>query len=149
MYLSPKTFTTPGGLLVEEGTIGAIRWTLSGIVDGEPRLSINHVSRMGADMAPDWPNVGDVGGYRVELDSFPPFVGEFPMALPGGTGSSFDDALVMTAARTVNAIQTVVEAAPGYRTVLDLPPLMGRNALAATDPEHHRRARLAATSGRT
>jgi hypothetical protein len=75
--------------------------------------------------------VGAKGGYRIEIDAFPPFVGEFPMALPGGTGDSFDDALVMTAARTVNAIQTVVQAGPGYKTFLDLPPLTGRNALAA------------------
>jgi 4-hydroxy-tetrahydrodipicolinate reductase len=131
VYLSPETFTTAGGMLIEAGTIGAIRWKLSGIVDGQPKLSINHVTRMGPQMAPDWPNVGTVGGYRIEIDAFPPFVGEFPLALPGGTGSSFDDALVMTAARVVNAIQTVVEASPGYKTFLELPPLAGQNAMAA------------------
>ena len=80
-------------------------------------------------MAPDWPKVGTKGGYRIEIDAFPPFVGEFEMALPGGTGTAMDDALAMTAAHCVNAIETVVAAPPGYKTFLDLPPLTGQNAL--------------------
>jgi 4-hydroxy-tetrahydrodipicolinate reductase len=132
LFVSPKTFTTPGGVEIREGTIGAVKWTLSGIVGGKPLLNINHVTRMAPDMAPDWPNVGKAGGYRIEIDSYPPFVGEFEMARPGGTGSSFDDAMAMTAARCVNAIQTVVQAPPGYKTILDLPPLTGQNSVAAT-----------------
>jgi 4-hydroxy-tetrahydrodipicolinate reductase len=101
-------------------------------VGGKPLLNINHVTRMAPDMAPDWPSVGEAGGYRIEIDSYPPFVGEFEMARPGGTGSSFDDAMAMTAARCVNAIQTVVQASPGYKTILDLPPLTGQNSVAAS-----------------
>ena len=130
MYVSPETFTTTGGMVIEAGTIGAMRWRLVGVVGGEPKLSINHISRMSPQMAPDWPKMGEQGGYRIEIDAFPPFVGHFPMALPGGTGSSFDDALVMTAARCINAIEPVVAASPGYKTFLDLPPLTGQNALA-------------------
>jgi hypothetical protein len=46
--------------------------------------------------------------------------GEFPLALPGGTGFALDDAVVMTAARCVNAVAAVVGAPPGYRTVNEL-----------------------------
>ncbi len=57
-YLSPRTVTVASGLVVKEGTIGALRWSLTGMVNGRPRLAINHVNRMGSDMAPDWPNMG-------------------------------------------------------------------------------------------
>jgi 4-hydroxy-tetrahydrodipicolinate reductase len=131
VYVSPRTFTSSGGTLVEAGAIGAVRWRLSGIVGGQPKISVNHVNRMAPDMAPEWPSVGAVGGYRIEIDGYPPLVGDFPLGLPGGTNSVLDDAMVMTAARMVNAIQTVIEASPGYKTFLDLPPLTGQNALAA------------------
>jgi 2,4-diaminopentanoate dehydrogenase len=127
-YVSPISFTTAGGLTVEAGTLGAISWSLNGIVNGKPFIKLHHVTRASADMAPDWPNIGTDGGYRVELDSFPPFRGDFPMGLPGGTGSSFTDAMSMTAARCINAIPAVVKAAPGYKTFLDLPVFGARGA---------------------
>jgi 4-hydroxy-tetrahydrodipicolinate reductase len=125
-FLSPRTVTVASGLTVNEGTIGAMRWSLTGIVAGRPRLVINHVNRMGPEMAPDWPRMGDEGGYRIEIDGFPPYRGEFPLALPGGTGFALDDAVVMTAARCVNAIGAVVGAEPGYRTVNELPAFGAR-----------------------
>jgi 2,4-diaminopentanoate dehydrogenase len=125
---------TPGGMTIEAGTIAGIRFSISGLVGAEPVFVINHVTRMRADIAPDWPTVGQDGGYRVEIDSFPPFVGEFPMALPGGTGSSFADAMAMTAARCVNAIDAIVAATPGYKTFLDLTPLAGRHTITLRTP---------------
>jgi 2,4-diaminopentanoate dehydrogenase len=119
-YLSPRTVTVASGLTIKAGTIGAMRWSLAGVVDGRDRLSINHVNRMGSDMAPDWPNLGTEGGYRIEVDGFPPYRGEFPLALPGGTGHSLDDAVIMTAARCVNAIAAAVQSEPGYRTINEL-----------------------------
>lgn len=129
MFLSPRTFTAPGGLLVEEGTVAALRFSVTGIVEGKRMLSVNHVTRIGQDMAPDWPTIGRDGGYRVEVDAFPPFTGDFPMGLPGGTGSTFKDAMAMTAGRCVNCVEAVVQAAPGYRSVLDLPIIGGRYAV--------------------
>jgi hypothetical protein len=132
-YLSPRTVTVASGLTIEAGTIGAMRWSLTGVVDGRDRVSINHVNRMGSEMAPQWPNLGTAGGYRIEIDGFPPYRGDFPLALPGGTGSSLDDAVVMTAARCVNAIAATVEAAPGYRTINELTNFGARFGF-ATEP---------------
>jgi hypothetical protein len=130
-FLSPKTVTVASGLEIKQGTIGALRWSLTGIVAGRPRLSINHVNRMGSEMAPDWPNLGTQGGYRIEIDGFPPYRGDFPLANPGGTGYSLDDAVVMTAARCVNAIDAVVSASPGYKTVNDLQAFGARYGMLA------------------
>ncbi|MDT7683721.1 MAG: hypothetical protein QOG57_4031 [Pseudonocardiales bacterium] len=128
-FLSPRTVTVASGLEIKEGRIGALRWSLTGMVAGKPRLVINHVNRMGPEMAPDWPNLGTQGGYRIEIDGFPPYRGDFPLARPGGTGYSLDDAVVMTAARCVNAIDAVVRATPGYKTVNDLPAFGARYGL--------------------
>jgi 2,4-diaminopentanoate dehydrogenase len=130
IYLAPKSFTVPGGCRIEAGTIAAMRFSIAGIVGGRARFVVNHVTRMGNDMAPDWPRVGDVGGYRIEIDSFPPFRGDFPMGLPGGSGSSFTDAMIMTAARCVSSIDAVVKATSGYKTFLDVQPLAGKYTLA-------------------
>ena len=130
IYLAPKTYTASGGCLIEVGTIAAMRFSVSGIVGGRARFVVNHVTRMGNDMAPEWPRVGEAGGYRIEIDGFPPFKGDFPMGLPGGSGSSFADAMIMTAARCVSSIDAVVKATPGYKTFLDVAPLAGKYTLA-------------------
>ncbi|MDT7626067.1 MAG: hypothetical protein QOF99_6968 [Pseudonocardiales bacterium] len=130
-YLSPTTVTVPSGLVIKEGTIGALRWSMTGMVRGKPRLVINHVNRMGPEMAPDWPNLGRLGGYRVEVDGYPPYRGDFPLAMPGGTGYSLDDAVAMTAARCVNYIDAVVRARPGFLTVGDLPTVGARYGMLA------------------
>jgi 4-hydroxy-tetrahydrodipicolinate reductase len=123
--LAEETYTTPGGMTIAAGTISAVRWTLTGLVDGRPVISVKKVTRAGATEAPEWPQLGTDGGYIVDIDAFPPFRGEFPMGLEGGTGSTFADAMIMTAARCVNAVPAVTAAAPGYVTFLDLPPLGG------------------------
>ncbi len=129
--LAPETFTSPGGVQIGEGTIAGMKFSVSGIAGGSPVIVVNHVTRMREDIGREWPTVGTLGGYRIEIDSFPPFVGEFPLGLPGGTGSSFADAMAMTAARCVNAIDAVVTASPGYKTFLDLAPLVGQHAITA------------------
>lgn len=128
--IAAESFTTPGGLEIARGTIAGVRWSLAAVIDGAERFVINHVTRAGKGVAPDWPNIGTDGGYRVEIDGFPPLRSDFPMGLPGGTGSSFADAMAMTAARCVNSVRTIVEATPGYHTMLSLTPLGGRSLLA-------------------
>ena len=130
IYLAPQAYVTTGGTRIDAGTIAALRFAVVGHVRGKRRFVINHVTRMGQDVAPEWPRLGRDGGYRIEIDAFPPFRGDFPMGEEGGTGASFSDAMAMTAARCVNSIEAVVSAGPGYRTFLELAPLGGKYALA-------------------
>ena len=121
IWISPESYTPHNGLVVEAGTVGAIQFSLSGKVDGEARLQLNHINRLGSHAAPDWPSLGDGGGYRVEVDGFPSVRGDFPFALPGGTGDGLEDAMAFTAGRLINSIGPVVAAAPGHLTPNDLP----------------------------
>ncbi|MDT5207635.1 MAG: hypothetical protein QOF67_50 [Mycobacterium sp.] len=130
------SFDTPTGHIAA-GTIAAMRSTLTGYVDGNPTLTIDHVSRMHDDIAPDWPQphisiqprdlgygaASGQGVYRVEIEGSPSMRCEFEMA---------DDhdhdlgARMAGASRMVNAIPAVCAAKPGLLSALDLPLITGR-----------------------
>jgi hypothetical protein len=122
-------FVSVGGLEIAAGSVAGMQWSLTGVVRGKPLIVAQHVARMRADVAPDWPRIGEQGGYRVEVDGAPPLRVEMPLGLPGGTGTCLGDAVVMTAARCVNAVSAVVAAPPGYRLLNEMPPIGPRHAL--------------------
>jgi 2,4-diaminopentanoate dehydrogenase len=127
-FAAPEDFTSPGGALIRQGTVGALKWSLTGVIGGVSRIVNNHVARIGEHMAPDWLRIGERGGYRVEIAGSPPVRGDFPLGLPGGTGTCVDDAVLMTAARCVNAIASIVAAPAGYHLLNELPIIGGRHS---------------------
>jgi 2,4-diaminopentanoate dehydrogenase len=130
IWTAPETYTAKNGLTVEAGTVGAVRFWVSGVAGGEERLQLHHINRMGANAAPDWPAVGETGGYRVEVDGFPPIKADFPFGLPGGTGDALEDGVSMAAARLINSIDAVVAAPPGHMSTNDLPLIGPRFGMA-------------------
>ena len=66
-----EDFETPVGL-IRKGTRAAIRFEVHGIVGGEQRLVVEHVTRMHDDLAPDWPR--SEGGYEVIVEGVPRLV---------------------------------------------------------------------------
>jgi 2,4-diaminopentanoate dehydrogenase len=130
VFLAPERFTI-GDRVVEEGTIAAMIFRILGRINGQDRIVLQHVNRLRADMAPDWPNVEPAGGYRIEIEGTNPLRADFQLGLPGSEGSSFADAMAMTAARCVNSVEAVIQASPGFKTFLDLPPLTGKYTMHA------------------
>lgn len=128
-YPATEEFTSPGGLHVAAGSVGAMQWSISAVIAGKQRIVARHIGRIGSHMAPDWPQIGDKGGYRVEVDGTPPLRMELPMGLPGGTGTCLGDVIQMTAARCVNAVAMVVAAPTGYHLMTEMPTLGGRHSL--------------------
>ena len=128
-YSAPQEFTSPGGLHIAAGAVGALQWSITAMVGGRPRIVARHIGRIGAAMAPHWPQIGEKGGYRVEIDGDPPLRAELPLGLPGGTGTCVGDAVRMTAARCVNAVAAVVAAPVGYHLLTAMPTLGGRHSL--------------------
>ena len=130
--LADETFTAPGGLEIKKGTVAVAHWALEGIVDGVPRVAIEHVNRMRADLAPELPAVSPGGGYRIDIDSNQlPLSVDFHIGRASSlseTRSSFDNAMYGTVARAINAIEMVCKAKPGYKSRDDLPTVVGRNA---------------------
>jgi 2,4-diaminopentanoate dehydrogenase len=113
--------------VIEAGTCGAIRMETIGVVDGRDAIVIEHVNRMAADLAPDWPSGTRDGTYRVVIDGEPLITCEMTV---GTIETASADGMLATAMRVVNAIPHVVDAPPGLVSSLDLPLTLPRNPFA-------------------
>ena len=113
--------------VVEAGTTAALRFELQGIVGGEPRIVLEHVTRLDDDLAPDWPQPVGHSGYRIIVTGNPNYTLDLQMM--GDDGDHNTAGLVGTAARIVNAVPAVCEARPGLLSVLDLPLVTGHGLM--------------------
>jgi len=110
---------------IEAGTMAGLRFQLRGIVGGEARIVVEHVTRMHDDAAPDWPRGNNPqGNYHIEITGSPSMSLDFTMEEDGDHNIG---GLLVTATRIVNAIPTVVEAEPGLLSTLDLGLVTGRH----------------------
>jgi hypothetical protein len=127
--------TNPMGLF-EAGTQGALRFEVQGIVGGEPRIVIEHVTRIAADCATDWPMPpdGGDGAHRVVVEGRPRIEINVEATHEGGNRAAGGNATA--ANRLVNAIPWLIAAAPGLYDALDVPlsPAAGRITPPAQTP---------------
>jgi 4-hydroxy-tetrahydrodipicolinate reductase len=119
---APRTYDLGFGT-IEEGTTGGLRFEVQGIVGGEPRIVVEHVTRMNEEVAPEWPRLPGQGGYRISIEGSPRI--QCDLTFEGEGGDHNDAGLLMTAMRCLNAIPAVCAAPPGLLSALDLPLLTG------------------------
>ncbi len=120
---APEDFDIAAGH-VAAGSVAALRFEICGIVDGQPAIVIEHVTRLRADLRPDWPQPAQPGGsYRVEITGEPSY--RLDICPTSRKGDHNHAAIVAAAGRIVNAIPAVIAAPPGIRTTLDLPLITG------------------------
>lgn len=125
---APEDFEIASGS-VKKGTAAALKFEVQGIVDGKPAVVLEHVTRLRADLQPDWRQpVQEGGNYRVEITGEPSYAMDICLGSPNGDHNHAG--LVATAMRVVNAVPAVVAAEPGIRTTLDLPLITGRGLYA-------------------
>jgi 2,4-diaminopentanoate dehydrogenase len=116
---APEAFDIASGHIAE-GTTAAIRFEVQGRKDGRVAVVLEHVTRLRDDLCPDWPQPAQHGGsYRIEITGEPSYTVD--LCLSSRHGDHNHAGLVATAARVVNAIPAVLDAAPGIVTTLDLP----------------------------
>ncbi|MFF4318090.1 dihydrodipicolinate reductase [Streptomyces sp. NPDC001568] len=111
----------------EAGTQGAIRFEVQGIVEGEPRIVIEHVTRIHASCAPDWPSPPDgAGAHRVIIEGRPRIEVTIEATDEGENRSAGGNATAV--GRLVGAIDWLVAAEPGLYDALDIPlrPAVGK-----------------------
>ncbi|MEU9027278.1 dihydrodipicolinate reductase [Streptomyces sp. NPDC048383] len=111
----------------EAGTQGAIRFEVQGIVEGEPRIVIEHVTRIHASCAPDWPTPPDgAGAHRVIIEGRPRIEVTIEATDEGENRSAGGNATAV--GRLVGAIDWLVAAEPGLYDALDIPlrPAVGK-----------------------
>lgn len=128
-----KTVTTALGDF-EAGTQGALRFEVQGIVRGQPRIVVEHVTRITGDVAPDWPlppDGGD-GAHRVIVEGRPRIEVNVEATDEGGNRAAGGNATA--ANRLVNAIPWLRAATPGLYDGLDV-PLLPSAYLTATGEE--------------
>jgi hypothetical protein len=117
---------------IAKGTVAALRFQIEGMVKGRPVIVVEHVTRLHADLRPDWAQPAHPGGsYRVEVTGEPSyFVDIVPTSANGGAPYA---AILAAAARIVNSIPAVIAAPPGIRTTLDLPLVLGAGVYRAPE----------------
>jgi hypothetical protein len=121
---APESYDIAAGR-IEKDTIAALKFSISGMVDGHPAIVVEHVTRTRADLRPDWarPSAGG-GAYRVEITGEPSYVVD---VVPSSRHGDHNHAAIVAACgRIVNSIPDVRAAGPGIRTTLDLPLPTGR-----------------------
>jgi hypothetical protein len=115
---------------VKAGTMGAVRFQLTGKVDGVPRVVLEHVTRTAGDQVPEWPQPAEGGGgYRVIVKGEP--VLQLDLTHHGEHGDHNVSGMITTAQRLVNALPAVIEAKGGLVTALDLPLVTGRGLVSS------------------
>ena len=118
----PRTVETQLGRF-DEGTMGAFRLEIQGIVNGRPLLVIDHVTRIVNDIVPEWPMPKGDGAHGVKLTGRPNLTVTFD---PEEDGSAAGGGNTTAAARIVNAIPFVCAAKPGMLDALQVPLATGR-----------------------
>lgn len=109
---------------IEAGTISGMRFEIRGIVGGEPRIVVEHVTRLRDGDAPTWPT-GQ--GYRILIEGEPHV--KLELELSSDLGDHNHAGCLVTAMHVINAIPHVCDADPGVLTYLDLPVYSARHLM--------------------
>ncbi len=120
---------------IEAGTVSAQRYSFTAIIHGRPALTIEHITRLRDDQAPDWPRGR---GWTVEVEGSPSMSLVSEIGVHGEDEN--DQGCMGTAMHAVHAIPHVCAAAPGVRTFLDLPMITGRHAFRPPSRSMEKRA---------
>ncbi|QNS07913.1 NAD(P)H-dependent amine dehydrogenase family protein [Streptomyces xanthii] len=110
------------------GTQGAVRFEVQGVVGGEVRLVVEHITRIHPSCAPDWPLPpgGGAGAHRVIVEGRPHIEVTVQATDEDGNHSAGGNATAV--GRLVSAIDWLTTAPPGLYDALDVPllPAAGR-----------------------
>jgi hypothetical protein len=108
-------------MTVAPGEVAAVRFAVEGIVDGHPMITMEHINRLTAAAAPDWPMPpgGRPGVHRVVVKGSPGI--EINTHVGNDQTDHNEAGVIATAAKVVNAIAAVCAAPPGLTSLRDLP----------------------------
>jgi 4-hydroxy-tetrahydrodipicolinate reductase len=110
---------------IARGTISGVRFQVKGMIDGEARFVVDHITKLRDQDFPEVPFAG--GGYRAEIRGEPSV--RLDLSVSSQRVAANNAALVSCALVLVNAIPLVCEAPPGVLSYRDLRPHPGKNLL--------------------
>lgn len=116
--------------VMEAGTVIGRRVGCEGRVAGRPVITAEHITRMSAEVAPEWPVFGGVGesNYRITITGDPTMQCDLDLGRHGDVWGSVSG----TAMRLVNLIPAMPMAPTGLMSALDLPLTPCQNVLQQT-----------------
>jgi 4-hydroxy-tetrahydrodipicolinate reductase len=128
-WVTPDERKTVKGIIAP-GNVAAVRFTINGVFNGETRIQLEHVNRIGLDAAPDWPSGHDNDVYRVDIEGTPSIFQETGFRFTDGSGRDPAAAgCLATGLRALNAVPAVNDLPPGWVTPLDLPLIAGQGTI--------------------
>ena len=101
-----------------------MRFEIRGMVGGEARIVVEHVTRLRDEDAPEWPQGH---GYVIDIDGEPAV--RVSIELSSRVGDHNYAGCLATAMHVINAIPTVCEAEPGVLSFLDVPTYTARHLM--------------------
>jgi hypothetical protein len=110
---------------IEKGTVSGKRYSFTAMIDGQPKIKVEHVTRAGAHVKPEWPQGK---GWYVTATGSPSMRLSMEIGTDGGEGP--DQACLAAGMHVVHSIPLACAAPPGIQTTLDLPMIIGRGVLA-------------------
>lgn len=116
MLYADEDFDVPAAHIAA-GTLSGMAFEIRGIVNGEPRIVVEHVTKLRSE---DFPEYDMEDGYRVLLEGEPNM--RLDLTLTSDHGDHVHAGYVIAATSLVNAIPAVCKAPPGVQTFLDLKP---------------------------
>jgi 4-hydroxy-tetrahydrodipicolinate reductase len=102
---------------IPKGTVSGMSFEIKGMVDGEARIVIEHITKLRRE---DFPEYGLDDVYRVVIEGEPNI--KVDMWLTSDFGDTTHAGYIVAVTPVTNAIPAVCEAPPGVLTYLDLPP---------------------------
>jgi hypothetical protein len=124
-WVTDQPIATAKGV-INPGEVAAIRFTINGVFQGETRIQLEHVNRVGTDAAPAWPRGNQDDVYRVEIEGTPSITQETAFRFTDGSGRDAAAAgCLSTGLRALNAVPAVNDRPAGWVTALDLPLIPG------------------------
>ncbi len=109
----------------EAGTQGAFRFEVRALVDGVPKIVVDHTTRIDDSMAPDWPHAREgSSAHGVRITGRPNIHLEIESEDDAGDRAAGGNTTAV--ARVIHAIPRVCAAEPGLLDALDIPLIWGR-----------------------
>jgi 2,4-diaminopentanoate dehydrogenase len=117
--------------------MAAVGFAVEGVRDGEPVITLEHVTRLTSAAAPDWefPPEGHTGVHRVVVEGEPRV--EINTHVSHPLFDSTDSGCISTAARAMNAIDWICRAPKGLISVADIPQSATLRGLMWSDPQRN------------
>jgi hypothetical protein len=122
-----RTVLEASGLVLEEGSVAGVRWTLAARADGREFYRLTNELTALLALGEGWRQTTETPAWQVEIDGDPPVI--CTLGWPDGAEPHQSNTR-LNAARAMNMLPRIIAARPGLLTTLDFPAAVAGDGLA-------------------